>query len=276
MISVDSRDRRECIRANSSVLNLSRDTRKVTQERDLPLYNFPEQTAPPQLSSSTTIDPRDYLSPAGTKWYINPLRSDRNLLFATILRQRPVYTLAPQTTSTITTTTTTTTTITATVTTLDLTTTARRPRTLRTDGERAPSLTPFSSAALLLCYRVPALLHLRRPVGHGLGPVPVRPAAGELPGDLVATDQYVPLFSVPRDRAHPAVLRQHVRHTGARRTTPPPSRPSASSRSPGGAGTTWQTGCPRRRGVRSSVRFGPVRHRRESVRGSRGDLASSR
>lgn len=149
-----------------------------------------------------------------------------------------------------------------------------------TDGERAPSLTPFSSAALLLCYRGPALLHLRRPVGHGFGPVPVRPAAGELPGDLVATDQYVPLFSVPRDRAHPIVLRprQHVRLTGARRPTPrpPPSRQSASSWLPGGAGNTRQSSRPRRRDVRSSDRFTPVPNRCESVRGSCGDLASSR
>lgn len=176
--------------------------------------------------------------------YHLPMKSSRNLLFAMTSCQRS----CTATTTTI-----------ITITTLYPTTTARRPRTLRTDGERAPSLTPFSSAALLLCYRGPALLHLRRPVGHGFGPVPVRPAAGELPGDLVATDQYVPLFSVPRDRAHPAVLRprQHVRHTGARRSLlPPPSRRSTSSS--GSAGSAGQASRSRCRGVRPSDRFGSI------------------
>ena len=115
-------------------------------------------------------------------------------------------------------------------------------------------LTPFSSASLLLCYRVPALLHLRRPVGHGLGPVSVRPAAGELPGDLVTADQYVPLFSVPRSRAHLVLRpREHVRRPGA--GTEASARPPSSARpSSGSTGIAWQARCPRGRDVRSSCR----------------------
>ncbi|XP_046822581.1 uncharacterized protein LOC124425770 isoform X5 [Vespa crabro] len=100
--------------------------------------------------------------------------------------------------------------------------------------------------------RVSALLRLGRPIGYGLGPLSIRPAAGELPGDLVTADQYVSLFSVPRDRAHLVPrLRNTVRRT--RTGTSPSARPSSSARSPsGGTGKASQAQRVRRRRERST------------------------